>query len=457
MITIGVVLLAAAVALDFSGIGRGHTTVRSTYPCGLQVCRAAASKVPLRGFEGAYVAADPKNAAHVIVADTDLLASKCGWHTTYDGGRTWVDGAFTLPPGFTGCRLNTPSGGHVPSGSVAIGAYGEVYAVFGSARASDNGRESVLLAASLDGGSTFLPARVVAAPPPNYGFARPLMTLARAPTGKDGLLLSFWGCHQIPQGTACDEALFSQSQDGGDTFSPPVLVNKPPGGQNPSQPAVGTDGTIYETFQRRFADGHVDLLLAKSTDYGVTFNETLIDTETNLGVQYDPAKLVIDPKTGALYSVWSDSRTGTQQIFFRKSTNKGVTWSQAALLAPNPSVSGSSRSPSIAVAPNGRIDVVYYNTPPEYPDDDNVYLDSSMDGGNTFSVRLVNPKMIDRTLGYSGPAGSLGKVGNQYPPTVSSLDAAAYVVWSDTANATPLTETQDVELRTFQFAASPTP
>jgi hypothetical protein len=452
--TLGFVLLAGAGGLALSGIGRGHAAAPA-YPCGLQACRASQTKVPLRGYEGAYVAADPKSPGHVVVTDTDLIAAKCGWHTTFDGGRTWTDGAFTLPPSFTGCRLNPPSGGHVPSGSVAIGAYGQVYAVFGSANAADSGRESVLVAISLDGGRTFLPARVaVAAPQPNIGLARPLMTLGRGPSGKDVLLLSFWGCHQIAQGTSCDRAYFARSDDAGSTFTPPVVVNKPPGGQNPSQPAVDADGTIYLTFQRRFADGHDDIVLAKSSDNGLTFTESAIDSERNVGLLYDPAKLIVDPKSGALYAVWSDSRTSSEQIFFRKSTNKGASWFEAALLSPDPGVTGSSRSPSIAIAPDGRIDVVYYHTAPEVPNFDDVYLESSFDGGATFKVRQVNPKPIDRTLGYSGPAASLGEVGNHYPPTVSSLDSTADVVWSDTLNATTLTQTQDAEFRTVLFAAT---
>jgi hypothetical protein len=451
---LGFVLLAGAIGLKLSGIGRGHTSPLK-YPCGLQACRASKNPVPLRGYEGAYVAADPTVPDHVVVTDTDLIASRCGWHTTFDGGRTWTDGAFKLPPGFSDCRLNAPSGGHVPSGSVVIGAYGQVYSVFGSANVADGRRESILVASSLDGGRTFLPARVaVAPPPPDVGLARPLMTIGRGATGKDALLLSFWACHPTPQGTACDKAMFARSDDGGDNFAAPVVVNQPPGGQNPSQPAVASDGTIFETFQRRFADGHVDLLLAKSSDNGAQFTESSVDTERNLGLQYDPAKLVVDPKSGALYSVWSDSRTGSEQIFFRKSINQGQSWLEASLLAPDPAVTGSSRSPSISVAPDGRIDIVYYHTPPEQPNVDDVYLDSSTDGGATFKVRQVNPKPIDRSLGYSGPAASLGLVGNHYPPTVSSLDTTADVVWSDTVNANKLTQTQDTEFRTILFSTS---
>ncbi|MGH9123931.1 MAG: sialidase family protein [Acidimicrobiales bacterium] len=447
------VLMLVAGILALTVRGGGHAAA-VPYPCGLAPCRAAFTKVPTRGFEGAYVTADPKDPQHVIVVDTDLLAAKCGWHTTYDGGKTWIDGVFELPAGYTSCRINPPSGGHVPSGSVAFGLYGKVYAVFGSASAANQGRESVLMVSSLDGGTTFLPAKVAVAPQPGYGLARPLMIVARGASGTDELLLSFWGCHQISAGTQCDEALFSKSDDGGDNFSPGVLVNKPPGGQNPSQPAIGPNGALYMTFQRRYTD-HVDLFLATSRDAGITWNESKIDTENQIGLQYDPAKLVVDPKSGALYTVWADTRTGSPQIFFRKSTDKGMTWSNAALLTPDSTgVNGGSRDPSIDIAPNGRIDVAYYYTAPEMPTDDEVYLDSSIDGGVTFSVRQVNPKPINRTLGYSGSINSLGEVGNQYPPEVASLNGAAYVVWSDTANATKVTETQDVDMRELLFSGT---
>jgi hypothetical protein len=238
-----------------------------------------------------------------------------------------------------------------------------------------------------------------------------------------------------------------------------VVVNDPPAGQNPSQPAMDKDGVVYETFQRRFSDGPVELYLAKSTDGGKTFTASLLDREIQIGVQYDPAKIVADPLTGALYTVWADQRTGRFQIFLRKSLDKGMTWSQAALVTPDRDATGASRSPSISLAANGRIDVVYYHTSPA-PDRqnfDDVYWNYSVDGGDNFISRQVNETPIDRTKGYSGPAGSLRQLGNHYPPGVSSTDQAAYVVWSDTREATDITNTQDVVLRKMEVLGAGSP
>jgi hypothetical protein len=337
-----------------------------------------------------------------------------------------------------------------------------VYSVFGSAHVDDLGRESVLVATSADGGQTWGPAKVAIRPTgPEIGLGRPLMTVVPRTNGPDVLLLSAWACRPGPAGTQCDGALFVRSDDGGQSYSAPVVVNGPPAGQNPSQPAMDNDGVIYQTFQRRYSDGPVDLLLAKSTDGGKTFSESLLDRQMQIGHQHDSAKLVFDPLSGALYTVWADSRTGRFQIFFRRSMDKGVSWGErSVLLAPDRDATGASRSPSISVAPNGRIDVVYYHTAPaaDRQHFDDVFWSYSTDAGETFRARQVNEAPIDRNKGYSGPLSAIRLVGNHYPPGVSSLDDAAYVVWSDTRAADEITNAQDVLLRRMEvLGAEPPP
>ena len=465
LMVLGVVVLGLAL-LAFSN---RHTTKADTAAanrCEFPPCRAAADPAPARGYEGAYVAADPTDPNHVVIADDNVLQGRCGFHTTFNRGRDWTDGLFDLPAGFTGCLINGPSGGHVPSGTVALGSAGRVYSVFGSAHIDEAKHESVLVATSTDGGRTFAQAKVAVRPTgPDIGLGRPLLTVVPGTAGRDTLLVSAWLCHPAAQpgaagGTACDTAIFSKSEDGGQTYAAPVVVNDPPAGQNPSQPAMDRDGVIYETFQRRFSDGPVELYLAKSTDGGATFTPSLIDRQVQIGIQYDPAKLVVDPRTGALYTVWSDSRVGRFQIFFRKSNDKGMSWGErSTLLAPDQNYTGSSRSPWLSVAPNGRIDVVYYHTGPT-PDVqklDDVFWSYSDDGGENFRTRQVNDVPVDRSKGYTGPAGSMGQLGNHYPPTVSSLDDAAYVVWSDTGAADARTNTQDVLLRRMTLVEATPP
>ena len=451
-----VLMVLGFVVLGLGGLAFTTRKTTTTDPaaatrCEFPPCRASADPVPARGYEGAYVAADPADPDHVVIADANVLQNRCGFHTTFNRGKDWTDGFFDLPPGFTGCRINPPSGGHVASGSVALGSGTKVYSVFGSAHADDDRRESVLVATSNDGGATFGPATVAIKPTgPGIGLARPLMTVVPGNNGPDVILLSAWTCRPAgPMEAPCVEALFARSDDGGQTYTAPVVVNAPPAGQNPSQPAMDREGVVYQTFQRQFQDT-VELFLAKSTDGGKTFNESLIERQVGLGFRYDAAKLVAEPRSGALYIAWADQRIGRYQIYFRKSLDKGVTWGERSVhLAPDETASGSSRSPSLSVAPNGRIDIVYYHTAPA-PDRqafDDVYWNYSINGGDNFISRQVNEAPIDRNKGYSGPISSLRQLGNHYPPGVSSTDGAAYVVWSDTRDANDITNSQDTVLR----------
>jgi hypothetical protein len=461
-----VLMVLGFVLLGIGGIAlatrdSGGEKVSAT-PCEFPPCRATADLSPARGREGAYVAADPADPDHIVIADTNVIQGFCGFHTTFDRGREWIDGVYELPSGFTGCRINGPSGGHVASGSVALGSNNRVYAVFGSAHIDDDRRESVMIATSADGGASFGPAKVAIRPTgADIGLGRPLMSVGRAPNGSDVVMITAWTCHPAqPSGTACDGVIFSRSDDGAQTFTPPVVFNDPPAGQNSSQPAMDKEGVIYATFQRRFSDGPVELYLAKSQDGGRTWAHSLLDRQIQIGMQYDSAKIVADPLTNALYTVWADSRTGRFQIFFRKSLDKGVSWGErSVLLAPDRDATGASRSPSISVAPNGRIDVVYYHTAPEADRQnfDDVFWNYSIDGGENFRARQVNEAPIDRNKGYSGPLGSMRQLGNHYPPGVSSVDDAAYVVWSDTREADDIGNAQDTVLRRMEVLSSETP
>jgi hypothetical protein len=435
----GIVLVVAVAWFAVGGKSKKtNTGAALANRCAYPECRAAFNPGQGRGYEGPSVAVDPKDENHIIVTDANMLAGQCGWHVTFDRGKSWTDGTFQVPAGYTGCHINNQSGGHVPTGpgGVGIGPSGTVYATFGSADRSQGTRESVILATSTDGGKNFQTAVAERPPGDDLAFARPQMSVVAGANGADRLLVSFWQCRQ--SGAFCDTALFAHSDDGGKTFSPPVVVNDPPAGQTPSEPVQTPDGAIYITFARRFADGPSDLILARSTDGGATYTYSTVDSEVQIGDKYDPGKLAFDPHANAMYLVYTDNRTGSQQVIFRKSTDGGKTWAPPIGLAPT-DVPGASRSPAISVAPDGRIDVVYYRQP--QADTDNVYWAYSVDGGSRFTTRQVNDSPI-RRFEFNNA------IGNWYPPDVTSLDDEAVVAWSDSKNAQDQNaNTQDVYLR----------
>lgn len=439
MVAGGIVVAAAVLWFAVGGKSKKTDTAAAiANRCAFPECRAAANPGQGRGYEGPSVAVDPKDENHMIVTDANMLAGQCGWHVTFDRGKNWTDGTFQVPAGYMGCHIDGQAGGHVPTGpgGVSIGPSGTVYATFGSADQSQGSRESVIVATSTDGGKNFRTAVAERPPGDDISYARPLMSVVAGPNGADRILLSFWLCRQ--GGRFCDSALFARSDDGGATFIPPVVVNDPPAGQSPSEPLQTADGAIYITFVRRFADGPSDLLLARSTDGGATYTYSTVDSQVQIGDKYDPAKLAHDQRANALYLVYTDNRTNSQQVIFRKSTDAGKTWAPPIGLAPT-DVAGPSRSPSISIAPDGRIDIVYYRRPQS--DTDNVYWAYSVDGGNRFTTRQVNDTPI-RRFAFNNA------VGDWYPPDVTSLDDEAVVAWSDSKNEPDQNaNTQDVFLR----------
>jgi hypothetical protein len=447
------------IALLFVLFGRGSKKSDSTTAlanrCAFPACRAAYDPGQGRGYEGESVAVDPKDENHIVVTDANMSAGECTWHVTFNRGKDWTDGVFQAA-GYTGCHINGPSGGHVPTGpqGVAFGPSGVVYATYGSASPDDARRESVIVATSTDGGKTFHTS--VAARPAGdvVAYARPLLSVApTAPGGKDRVLITFWQCRPTGQGTRCDTALLVRSDDGAGSFTQPITINDPPAGQTPSAALQTPDGTVFVTFLRRYADGSSDLVLAKSTDAGSTFTYSPIDSEPSIGDKYDPGKIAFDPKTNTLWAIYSDQRVGSQQLFLRKSADQGKTWGPPTGIAPdqNPTQTGTSRTPSINIAPDGRIDIVYYRSP--QADTDNVYWAYSVDGGNRFLTRQVNDKPIQRfNPGFNDA------IGTWYPPAVASLDDAAYVAWSDTQDAVKQNaNAQDVFLRRMLPAGSDIP
>ena len=408
----------------------------STQACVGLPCRANDDRRPARGYEAPSIAVDPANGDHQVVGDENLVGGRCGWHTTFDGGKTWLDGTFTVPEEFGICTLD--SAGLLPMGNVAMAADPDrVYAVLSSRaaglrgeRAGDGG-DGTLLVESADGGKTFSAAReILHSADPQLSYVRPQLTVSTDQNGVDRLLVTVWGCAP----GRCAQAYFYRSDDAGKTFTPPVLVT-PDGGNSPSAAVLADDGTVYVTFLRRLEGQAHELLLARSGDEGKTFASVVIDRRPSIGIQYDSAKLHIDPKRGFFYLLFADERDNRPEVFFRRSQDEGASWEKAVRMKTSPG--GSAYSPAMAVSPDGRIDVIFYRETRKNVLD--VHTTFSDDGGKSFATdEKLNDKVIDRELGY------WDEIGDDALPAVASTSTAAYFAWSDTRNATDVTNTQEI-------------
>jgi hypothetical protein len=101
------------------------------------------------------------------------------------------------------------------------------------------------------------------------------------------------------------------------------------------------------------------------------------------GVSQDP-DVAVD-SSGNIHVVWHDNTPGNYEIYYKKSTDGGATWTAATRLTWN---SGNSVCPAIVVGSSGKVHVVWCDdTPGNY----DIYYKKSTDGGTTWlpSQRLT--------------------------------------------------------------------
>jgi hypothetical protein len=178
----------------------------------------------------------------------------------------------------------------------------------------------------------------------------------------------------------------------GDSFSPATAVD--------SKNAVHVVWSDY-------TPGNAEIYYKKSGDGGTSWGSTKRLTWTS-GDCYEPA-IAID-SDDAIHIVWNSDAPGNYEIFYKRSSDGGTSWSAVQRLTWN---SGPSEYPAIA-ATSGN--TVYVTWDDDTPGNLEVYCKKSTDGGATWSAA----KRLTSTAGSS---------------SVSALavdsGATAHVVWEE--------------------------
>ncbi len=253
----------------------------------------------------------------------------------------------------------------------------------------------------------------------------------------------------------------SHSVDGGRSWSAPVKVS------DPSIPRVGAPviavgphgnpAVLYYDYGNDTLDwgnlpgtyhGTFSLVITRSTDGGATFGPGQVAAA---GIVPTHRFLIYLPESpafaiganGAMVAAWPDDRYGSPVIALARSTDHGARWSAPVTVGGGPMAGVSRDLPAVAVAPDGRIDTIFYQTEPG-TETANVELASSSDGGAVFSAPirlsvapfslLIGPKESP----YLNRADFGGRAG------LVSDNSGALAAWTDTANATVNTGAQEV-------------
>lgn len=482
---------AAAVALLAQGVAFG-----AEEPIGLTApVHASKGNVdPGRLLSSPALAVDPKDPMRVVAGYADLRTRRCGLMRSLDGGSTWT--MLESSPALASYPSCSQSQGGVVQAPVQFGRNGTLYMAMGAWDDQDGTRTSgaIALARSNDMGDTWETTMVYNARG-KTGDARenprPLNDFAvdRFSGSDDTIYVTF---NVVRPGFSEPDAvppspMVAVSSDGGRTFGEPTdlaapafedpvlrdqalsavttttlapnatapTTTVPPAGSKAATPnqAANFGGTRSRSSMQAGVDGtgkayviwHSGTVniepsppsgrfISTSTDGGRTWS-TAMTGPFDYDIESRPRMAVTED--GLIHLVYGGNPrpdiSGYGEIFHQISTDGGSTWSEpTAVTDDDPAALTGQYHPNLSVAPNGRVDVVWWDTrdDPGIRSND-VYYAYSNDDGRTWSQnRRITDQTVDRRIGVWGANFDINS-----SPGVASANAYAIFGWDDTRNS----------------------
>ena len=172
------------------------------------------------------------------------------------------------------------------------------------------------------------------------------------------------------------EVYYKRSEDGGTNWSSTERLTWTSGISLHPAIAIDSSSTIHVVWEDH-TPGNADIYYKASTNGGTTWSAAKRLTWTS-GQSFLPA-IDADSSDG-IHVIWQDHTDGNGEVYYKASADGGTTWSAAKRLTWT---SGESYGPGISIASNGAIHIVWY--------DDSlvnleIYYKRSTDGGATWSV-----------------------------------------------------------------------
>jgi len=135
--------------------------------------------------------------------------------------------------------------------------------------------------------------------------------------------------------------------------------------------------------------GNYEIFYKRSTDGGASWSPR---TRLTWNAGWSSIPCIATDSGNGVYVVWKDNMPGTYEIYYKSSTDSGVSWSTTKRLTWN---AGLSSSPTIAVDSSNKIHVMWEDYS---PGNFEIFYKQSTDGGGTWSA----PTRITWNTGWSG-------------------------------------------------------
>jgi len=445
---------------------------------------------PQRTYSAPFLLANPSKPEQVVGGYLEFRTKRCGLVRSLDAGQTWklLDASPTLKS-YPFCEANNSNIFQAP---LAWGRNDTLYMAMVAWDTQDSRQKvSVQLARSTDLGESWTTTLVRDARPtqdPKQETNRPVTVVAvDSKSGSEDIVYVTYRrsvVNQSPGNSVVSQPMVAVSTDGGKTFGEPVsavgdalaadgprtqaisattiaatassttTTTAPAGSlaEKPNQAAnfggsnagltLDNKGAVYVGWKSTTANVSPSapsaIYVSKSTDRGKTWTPTQVQP-----FRYENGSTFLQPfikwspeggSAGTLHMVTEGSTrpelNAYATIFYLRSTDGGKTWTAPKVLADDdPKNLNGKYIPNISLAPNGRVDVAWWDTrdDPGIRSND-VYYTYSTDNGTTWAKNIrITDQTIDRRLGVWA-----NNFDQSSPPSLASTNAYALVGWDDT-------------------------
>jgi len=202
------------------------------------------------------------------------------------------------------------------------------------------------------------------------------------------------------------EIFYKRSVEGGVSWSGLNRLTWNAGASAYPSIAADSSGSIHVVWMDN-TPGNYEIFYKRSTDSGITWSG-LTRLTWNAGVSEFP--VIATNSSGALHVVWQEYVTGYYQIVYKHSSDGGTSWSEPTRLTWN---AGATGIPTIAADSSGGVHVLWHdNTPGNYE----IFYKRSTDSGTTWS-------RLNRLTWNSGDS--------YFQSIVADSSDGIHVVWND--------------------------
>ena len=416
----------------------------------------------IRSHNSPTLVRNPRNGRELAVANRiDSPRFSCALHVSRDGGATWRAIAIPAPKGEEP-KCFAPD--------LAYTSEGRLHLSFVTLKGGGNVPNAVWLSR--------LRGRRLTKPRKLLGKLSFQVRLTADPVRPRRLYLTWLkaadvGLYQFSE--PGNPISFMRSDSGGRRWSEPVRISSPsrPRVIAPSL-AVGTGGKLNVVYLDLGEDrldyagahrgrggapypGRWKLVLTRSEDGGRNWEEAVVEpalVPTERMIVFIPPfpSIAAGPDDGRLYIGYHDGKLGDPDVRVWTSSDGGASWSDGRRVNDTPARDQRAQYlPKLAVAPNGRLDVIYYDRRRDSRDVRNdVSLQSSFDEGETFSKHLrLTQRSFDSRVGFGSERG-LPDLGSRL--ALVSADVGALGVWTDTRAGTRASRKQDLAAGLVTFS-----